>query len=38
LQPSLDGLDNAMPEALRDEISALSRRLPPATDRTELQS
>lgn len=37
LQPSLDALDYEMPPALRDEISALSRRPPPATDRTETQ-
>lgn len=38
LQPSLDALDYEMPVALRDEISALSRRPPSATDRTEIQS
>ncbi|MBT3931973.1 MAG: aldo/keto reductase [Rhodospirillaceae bacterium] len=37
LQPSLDALDFELPADLRDEISALSRRPPPATDRTEVQ-
>lgn len=37
LQPSLDALDFELPTELRDEISALSRRPPPATDRTEVQ-
>ncbi len=37
LQPSLDALDFDMPADLRDELSALSRRPPPATDRTETQ-
>lgn len=36
LQPSLDALDFELPTDLRDEISALSRRPPPATDRTEV--
>ncbi len=36
LQPSLDALDFDMPADLRDQISALSRRPPPATDRTEI--
>ncbi|MEP4380447.1 MAG: aldo/keto reductase [Alphaproteobacteria bacterium] len=38
LQPSLDALDYEMPADLREEISALSRRPPPATDRTEVQT
>jgi len=37
LQPSLDATDFDMVEDLRDEISALSRLPPPATDRTETQ-
>jgi aryl-alcohol dehydrogenase-like predicted oxidoreductase len=37
LQPSLDALDFEMSPELRDEISALSRQPPPATDRTEQQ-
>tara|TARA_R110002110_G_scaffold85816_1_gene223269 strand:- start:11041 stop:12012 length:972 start_codon:yes stop_codon:yes gene_type:complete len=37
LQPSLDALDFELPAEMRDEISALSRRPPPATDRTEVQ-
>jgi len=37
LQPSLDALDFELPPDVRDEISALSRRPPPATDRTEVQ-
>jgi aryl-alcohol dehydrogenase-like predicted oxidoreductase len=37
LQPSLDALDFEMAAEMRDEISALSRRPPPATDRTEVQ-
>ena len=37
LQPSLDALDVAMTPALREEIAALSRRPPPATDRSESQ-
>ncbi len=37
LQPSLAALDFDMPAELRDEISTLSRRPPPATDRTEVQ-
>jgi len=35
LQPSLDAMDVAMPSDLRDEISALSRTPPQATDRME---
>ena len=37
LQPSLDALDFELPADMRDEISALSRRPPPATDRTDVQ-
>ena len=37
LQPSLDALDFELPAEMRDEISALSRRPPPATDRTEVK-
>jgi len=37
LQPSLDALEIDMPGELRDDISALSRRPPPATDRLESQ-
>ncbi|MDH3451137.1 MAG: aldo/keto reductase [Gammaproteobacteria bacterium] len=37
LQPSLNALDTEMPTALREQISALSRRPPPATDRLETQ-
>lgn len=37
LQPSLAALDFDMTPAMRDEIAALSRRPPPATDRTEVQ-
>jgi len=35
LQPSLDAIDLAMPADLRNEISALSRTPPQATDRLE---
>jgi len=37
LQPSLDALDTDMTVELREEISALSRTPPPATDRSESQ-
>ncbi len=37
LQPSLDALDTELTDELREEISALSRRPPPATDRLESQ-
>ena len=37
LQPSLDSVDVEMTDALRAEISALSRTPPPATDRLEEQ-
>jgi len=38
LGPSLDALQVEMTPALRDELSALSRTPPPATDRLEDQS
>ena len=37
LQPSLNALDIDMSNELREEISAMSRRPPPATDRLEAQ-
>jgi aryl-alcohol dehydrogenase-like predicted oxidoreductase len=36
LAPSLAALDFDMPAQVRDRISALSRRPPPATDRDEI--
>jgi aryl-alcohol dehydrogenase-like predicted oxidoreductase len=37
LQPSLAALDFDMPAPMREDIARLSRRPPPATDRTEVQ-